>query len=88
MTHLVVKLPLAFGRPRNSATRSRTLSEISASTERSPFSPRSYTQSRGSTWFGSRFGPSPSAWRAMAAPISSMLTNTVIGFACPLRRAT
>ncbi|MBM7809656.1 hypothetical protein [Saccharothrix algeriensis] len=41
MTCLVAKDALAVGRPRNSPTRSRTLSLTRASTEQSEFSPMS-----------------------------------------------
>jgi hypothetical protein len=57
LTYLVAKLALALGIQRNSSTRSRTLSLISASTEQSEFSPMSYTHADGSTSFGTGLVP-------------------------------
>lgn len=88
LTNLVAKDALAVGHSRNACTRSAVLSQISASTEQSPFSPMSYTQASGSHWFGSPFGPCRAMSRPMWAMIRSMLVKTVTGLAYPLRRGT
>jgi hypothetical protein len=72
---------LAFASPRNVSMRSRTLSEVAASTERSDDSPRSYTQSTGSHWLGAGLTSCRPAWRSIAARILSMFTKVVMGFA-------
>lgn len=88
LTNLVANDALAVGHCRKACTRSAVLSQISASTEQSPFSPMSYTHASGSHWFGSGLRPCRATWRARWAMIRSVLVKTVMGLAYPLRRGT
>lgn len=54
LTNFVAKEAFECGHWPKAVTRSAVLSQISACTEQSPFSPMSYTQAVSSHWLGSR----------------------------------